>query len=106
MAKTNRRTLKEYFSAGKKPDCSQFADLIDSMLNIVDDGFIKTADGGMTLSPTNGSREGNVMEIRQDILDSEAAWRFSVTDNGSFLICRGMSETPVVRLNQDGSVMV
>lgn len=43
MAKTNRRTLKEYFSPGKKPDSSQFADLIDSMLNIVDDGLVKTS---------------------------------------------------------------
>ena len=53
MAKTNRKTLKEYFGKGKKPNHTQFADLIDSMLNVVDDGFNKSAERGMLLSPLN-----------------------------------------------------
>ncbi|MCR5568433.1 MAG: hypothetical protein K6G31_04075 [Paludibacteraceae bacterium] len=106
MAKTNRRTLKEYFAAGKKPDSSQFADLIDSMLNIVDDGFTKTSEGGMTLSPTNGSKDGNVMEIRQDILDANSMWRFSLSKEGDFQIYKTDVETPVISLRQDGSVKV
>ncbi|MFA6778256.1 MAG: hypothetical protein WCU80_00530 [Paludibacteraceae bacterium] len=106
MAKTNRRTLKEYFAAGKKPDSSQFVDLIDSMLNIVDDGFIKTSEGGMTLSPLNGNRAGNVMEVRQDILDPDAAWRFSIDGKGSFFICPRNSDQPVISLFQDGSILI
>ncbi|MBP5456588.1 MAG: hypothetical protein J6Y37_08825 [Paludibacteraceae bacterium] len=106
MAKTNRRTLKEYFSQGKKPDSTQFADLIDSMFNIVDDGLVKTSDGGLVLSPTNGSRAGSIMEIRQDILDGEAAWRFSVDEKGAICIKRGETDDAVVALHQDGSVSV
>lgn len=104
MAKTNRRTLKEYFMPGKKPDSTQFADLIDSMLNIVDDGLVKTSEGGLVLSPTNGSRAGNVMEIRQDILDGEAAWRFSVNEKGTICIKRGETDDSVIELHQNGLV--
>ena len=84
MAKTNRRTLKEYFGKGKKPDSGQFADLIDSMLNIVDDGFNKSAERGLQLSPLDD--EGAVMEIRQNILDSEPAWIVALGKGGELHI--------------------
>lgn len=78
MAKTNRKTLKEYFGKGKKPDHTQFVDLIDSMLNVVDDGFNKSAERGMLLSPLND--DGAVMEIRRNILDGARP--------GSYLLVR------------------
>lgn len=38
MAKKDRQQLKTYFERGKMPDQGHFYDLIDSMLNLVDDG--------------------------------------------------------------------
>ena len=38
MAQENRVTLKEYFEKGDFPTEAQFADLIDSLLNFIDDG--------------------------------------------------------------------
>jgi len=39
--RTNRITLKTYFQTGKVPTEAQFAELIDSVPNIVDDGLIE-----------------------------------------------------------------
>lgn len=102
MAKTNRRTLKEYFGKGKKPDSGQFADLIDSMLNIVDDGFNKSAERGLQLSPLDD--EGAVMEIRQNILDNEPAWIVALGKGGELHIHRGLEEDPLLTLSQEGTI--
>lgn len=99
MAKTNRRTLKEYFGKGKKPDSGQFADLIDSMLNIVDDGFNKSAERGLLLSPLDD--EGAVMEIRKNILDGAPAWIVALGKGGELHIQRGTDEEPLVVISQD-----
>jgi hypothetical protein len=37
MAKVNKATLKSYFEAGDIPNQSQYADLIDSQFNLVED---------------------------------------------------------------------
>ena len=104
MAKTNRRTLKEYFGKGKKPDSGQFADLIDSMLNIVDDGFNKSAERGLLLSPLDD--DGAVMEIRQNILDGEPAWVVALGKGGELQIHRGLDEEALVTLSQDGKIVL
>jgi hypothetical protein len=46
MPPKNRTTLKNYFKSGSLPSEDQFADLIDSMLNMRDEGFEKTAEQG------------------------------------------------------------
>ncbi len=50
MTKQNRGTLKRYFDEGSLPSGEQFAELIDSMLNIVEDGFDKTPRDGFKIS--------------------------------------------------------
>lgn len=102
MAKTNRKTLKEYFGKGKKPDSSQFADLVDSMLNIVDDGFSKSPERGMLLSPLNN--EGSVIEIRRHILDGNSAWVVSLGEDEQLHIHRGLEEKAMLTLHQNGNV--
>lgn len=46
MSSKNRETLKNYFSEGQLPTEAHFADLIDSMLNMTDEGFSKTVENG------------------------------------------------------------
>jgi hypothetical protein len=46
MSSRNRKTLKNYFSDGQLPTQEHFADLIDSMLNMSDEGFFKTVEDG------------------------------------------------------------
>jgi hypothetical protein len=50
MAKRNRKTLAATFTSGKLPTEEAFSDLIDSMVNVVDDGFDKTAKDGLKVA--------------------------------------------------------
>lgn len=52
MTKINKQALKEYFQTGKIPTQSNFADLIDSVMNIPDGG------GDSTLVLGNGDKNG------------------------------------------------
>lgn len=52
MAKINKKALKEYFQTGKIPTQSNFADLIDSVMNIPDEGK------NSTLIIGNGDKNG------------------------------------------------
>ena len=52
MAKINKAALKAYFKTGKIPTQSNFADLIDSVMNIPDGG------GDSTLVIGNGDKDG------------------------------------------------
>ncbi len=47
----NRSTLKGFFQKGKVPTEVHFSNLIDSTINKIDDGFAKTVDNGLKLSP-------------------------------------------------------
>ena len=54
MAKINKAALKAYFQTGKIPTQSNFADLIDSVMNIPDGG----GGGDSTLVIGNGDKDG------------------------------------------------
>ena len=51
MAIRNRNTLIEGFSKGQRPTADDFKNLIDSTVNILDDGFSKDAQSGIKLAP-------------------------------------------------------
>ena len=56
MPRTNRNTLKEYFKRGSMPNQKHFYELIDSMVNISDDGIDKNPDDGLRLAPFQGKQ--------------------------------------------------
>ena len=57
MEQKNRKTLKSYFEKGDVPTEEQFAELIDSVPNIVDDGqVIRTGNGWAFYPPQDGKR--------------------------------------------------
>lgn len=51
MALINRQTLKNYFKMGGVPSEKHFTDLIDSTLNVIDDGIAVTPEHGFKISP-------------------------------------------------------
>lgn len=55
MALINRQTLKNYFQKGGFATEKHFVDLIDSSLNIVDDGISINQKQGLKLNPLGGS---------------------------------------------------
>lgn len=64
MAQQNRNTLKNYFKKGALPSEKQFADFIDSVINIIDDGFEKSAEHGLKIAAI-GEREKLISFFRK-----------------------------------------
>ena len=46
----NRATLRNFFADGQRPNGKHFGRLIDSMLNMVDEGFSKTPQDGLKIA--------------------------------------------------------
>ena len=84
MASKKRKTLKTYFQTGKIPTQEQYADLIDSKLNIVDtDSQIIASD--LTINgdvDINGTLEAN--SINTGLGDFEIGQNLRTTDNVTF----------------------
>ena len=55
MSRKSRETLKSYFREGARPSEDDFADLIDSALNINDEGFRKTPPDGLRVTSLGDS---------------------------------------------------
>ncbi|MDR6394219.1 hypothetical protein EJD96_11910 [Herbaspirillum seropedicae] len=81
MARRNRDTLKRKFSDGEMPAASAFSELIDSMLNIVDEGFDKTAADGLKVSQLN---QGKLLSFYQNIDIKSPIWsvQLNTADGG------------------------
>lgn len=105
MAKANRETLKGYFGDGKMPTGSQFGDLVDSMLNIVDDGMNRTEGNGLQLSPLE--EKGPVLEFYSDILDDKPLWEIRIDRKKEVLeLAKGGEEKSVLTLYPGGKMVL
>lgn len=78
MAKQNRETLKRFFSAGKLPSEEHFADLVDSSINIIDEGFAKTEQFGFEITPQRGTDDTeNLISFFRKLTDKLPSWSIS-----------------------------
>lgn len=81
MAIRNRNTLIEGFSKGQRPTADDFKNLIDSTVNILDDGFSKDAQSGIKLAPMS-EQDGTVMTFLQNMTDDGGGrWEFDILNN-------------------------
>lgn len=102
---TNRATLKTYFAAGALPTQKHFEDLIESTLNMQDEGFKRTPENGVEISKL-GDREAFISLYRTPDADVPI-WSMSA-DAASRLLFRagpgaaGRSE-PVLALGTEAS---
>jgi len=74
-APKNRETLKNYFKRGSLPTEQSFADLIDSAVNRLDDGFTFSPDDGWQVAATDD--RARLLALYQDLKKLEAqlpAW--------------------------------
>lgn len=62
MTRLKRQNLKQRFRNGKMPCEGDFADLIDSMVNVLDEGFEKTPDGGLMVNQIGTGRLASFFE--------------------------------------------
>lgn len=105
MPKRNRKTLKESFRQGRKPTQQDFENLIDSSINILDDGLSKRADTGIGLAPLQGNE--TVMSVYREPGDDKATWEIAVdAQTGNLKIGKhtdyGIS--PLLTLRTDGHI--
>lgn len=100
MERKNRQTLKSYFQKGDVPTEQQFAELIDSVPNIEEDGqAIRTKDGWSFYPETGGN-----LNIRLHAEEGGAAvWTLSLTPGKRLAVCNVQGD-PVVELAQDKTV--
>lgn len=71
MARKSRKTLGDKFKKGKMPSENAFADLIDSTLNLIDDGFEKTVEDGLKVSQLG---DGKLVSFYQNMAGLKAMW--------------------------------
>lgn len=76
MTWRNRDTLKSYFGDGQLPTQAHFADLIDSSLNMVEEGFRKTIANGQELYAPVGHH--NLLSFYRDQTPQQPLWRVSL----------------------------
>jgi len=74
----NRDTLKSIFSNGSRPDANNFASLIDSMINKVDDGISKNLENGLILSP-EGKESDRLVSFYEKIQDNLPRWSIELS---------------------------
>lgn len=103
IARRNRDTLKRKFTDGEMPSASAFSELIDSMLNIVDEGFDKTAADGLKVSQLN---QGKLLSFYQNIDIKSPIWSVQVnTADGSLAFGNGLNPAALTlrqRAGEDG----
>lgn len=81
----NRDTLKKYFAAGSLPTQKHFEDLIESTLNMQDEGFRRTPENGVEISKLKD--KGAYLSFYATPDADAAVWSVS-TDPGERLLFR------------------
>lgn len=71
MTRRTRQMLQEQFKYGKMPTEEDFSDLIESMLNMLDEGFDKTPEAGFKVAQL---RDGKLVSFYKDINIGNALW--------------------------------
>jgi len=80
MTQRNRKTLSGYFSEGQLPTQNAFGELIESMVNIVDDGFDKSPEDGLKLAQLKpGSK---LVSFYEEITVGKPLWSISFSMSG------------------------
>lgn len=79
MALINRQTLKNYFKKGGVPSEKHFVDLIDSSLNVIDDGISITPKHGFKINPLGYS--SRLMSFFKQSTQSEPEFSIELNKN-------------------------
>jgi hypothetical protein len=98
----NRSTLKQFFSEGALPSAGHFADLIDSTINQIDEGFDKTPADGLKIASLGTHTE--LVSFYRGVGSEHAIWTVrhdGATDDLLFGSGHETSTTPVLVLSTD-----
>ena len=102
MDRKDRHTLKSYFQKGDVPTEEQFAELIDSVPNIVDDGEAGRTEDGWALYPRKGGKMGVSLH---EAAGEPAAWKLTLTSDKGLAIKNEAGEA-LLELKQDKNIVL
>jgi hypothetical protein len=100
MAKKTRETLKNHFRAGAKPTQGDFEDLIDSALNVIDDGIGKSERDGFKI--TQIGPEARLASFF-DLEHKDALWFIRVDSEDGTLYFGSGDRGDILALTGEGS---
>lgn len=102
MDRKDRHTLKSYFQKGDVLTEEQFAELIDSVPNIVDDGEAVRTEDGWALYPRKGGKMGVSLH---EAAGEPAAWKLTLTSDKGLAIKNEAGEA-LLELKQDKNIVL
>jgi hypothetical protein len=103
MTAKNRTTLKNYFNSGSLPSEDQFENLIDSMLNMRDEGFEKSPEQGFKVAQRP---EGRLISFFENIPIESPIWSVKIdrTSDNRKLTFLNKNDEEILTLTPDGMV--
>ena len=101
MSKRKRHILKNFFKKGSLPSEEQFGDLVDSMLNMIDEGFDKSPEEGLKIAQIGD--EGKLISFYRDIELKSPLWSIEV-DKEDKLLYNNESNSTVLFLDPKGKI--
>jgi hypothetical protein len=87
MAKKNRETLKSHFQNGSLPSQDEFSDLIDSTLNVIDEGFDKSPADGFQVSQLGD--DGRLISFFRNVPVDRLLWFLRVDNKDNLIFGNG-----------------
>jgi len=96
MAKRNRNTLKNFFRDGAMPSSQEFADLIDSSLNTLEDGFDKSDQYGFEITVRGKNTE--LLSFFRDNLNQQPLWSVRFDERSNSLQFKPTGAAPLLSL--------
>jgi hypothetical protein len=102
MPKKNRSTLKNYFKKGCLPSEAQFGDLVDSTLNIIDEGFDKTPESGLKI--TQIGEDSRLLSFYRHIDIKSPIWSITIDTAKKHLLFNSEDDKSILALDPAGRV--
>lgn len=104
MAIKNRETLKNYFKKGGFVTEKEFIDLIESSMNILDDGISLKPKTGLNLNPLGDSTK--VISFYKKNAQKEPEYTLDIDNSSQGLSVHGKDDKTILKLDKEGKVGV
>jgi hypothetical protein len=102
MAKRNRATLRKFFKKGQIPREEHFYDLIDSTLNIIDEGFLKTSENGIEISLIGESNK--IFSVYHNSSAAQPLWTCATDLKINSYVISDRENIPVLSITQEHKI--
>ncbi|MEY2705888.1 MAG: hypothetical protein RL407_1950 [Bacteroidota bacterium] len=103
MALLNRQSLINYFKKGSAPTERHFADLIESTVNIVDDGISREGENGFRITPVGRSKR--LISFFKNFKQVQPEWSINLDqEQAGGLSFQEEEKSPLLVLKNGGNV--